>query len=635
MGLWRLEEYPSNCHTPPFSCIFREENTTNAYRKQLSVDFKMIIGREKKMAFRYLGPDRIEEQLKAVLVAIEEGNAPRDIELKNIDVKEEPNRRDKSGNVLPGEIQNESAAQYLARELACLANTEGAGAIILGISDDGARIGTNLDAEWLRHRIYQISERRLTVDVKVGSLDDARLLIVRAPEAIEPVRWKGRILWRVADNCVEVDPNTWMDGRLHRIGFDWSAQGSGYTISDAKSVALEVARSFLEQAGDNTSLDLARATDADLLRRLNVVKDGEHLTNAGSLLFVATPEAGIDYIRRDYPGGDSTFRVRPSGPLLTQLAKVEQAAMSSNPVVHVPAGLAHAQVRSLPQIALREAIVNGIVHRDWLTPAPTVVEHIGNTLTVTSPGGFIAGVSPTNIITHPSAPRYRSLATVVSALRLSEQEGIGVDRMVAEMLALGYSKPEITEIEGPYVRAALIGGTPDQEWLRFMNAAEPKSINRDVDSLLLLDMLMEEGWFDAARAAPVLQRSLAETRESIDRLAQATLSNQPILTLVSGTPPEDDPAWRLSDAARAALQSRVGTHLDGAGRLRLILRWAVGRGRVSSSEASDISGVSQNYANTLLQKLEEDGLLDPSRPQRRGRGFFYRPSQQAQDSTLT
>ena len=51
----------------------------------------------------------------------------------------------------------------------------------------------------------------------------------------------------------------------------------------------------------------------------------------------------------------------------------------------------------------------------------------------------------------------------MAALRLAEREGIGVDRMVRDMLAVGHQAPEISEESGPTVRVALIGGDPDPE----------------------------------------------------------------------------------------------------------------------------------------------------------------------------
>lgn len=98
-----------------------------------------------------------------------------------------------------------------------------------------------------------------------------------------------------------------------------------------------------------------------------------------------------------------------------------------------------------------------------------------------------------------------------------------------------------------------------------------------------------------------------------------------MITEVEGTPAEDPPAWRAASEARFALSSRMVQHQVGSGRQRLILDWARNRNRVSSAEVADLTGLSQTYASTLLQGMEEDGLLSPSRPNRRGRGFYYLP----------
>ena len=161
------------------------------------------------------------------------------------------------------------------------------------------------------------------------------------------------------------------------------------------------------------------------------------------------------------PGGDSTLRIKDAGPLLTQVHTVELAGEVANRVTHTARGFAHGRMRAIPPGTLREAIVNGVVHRDWLSPLPTTIEHVGDTLTVTSPGGFVGGVTPDNIITHPAVPRYRSLAEAMAKLGLAEREGIGVDRMVRDMLAMGRPAPAISEIGGPCVRVALLGGPPD------------------------------------------------------------------------------------------------------------------------------------------------------------------------------
>jgi len=62
-----------------------------------------------------------------------------------VDVKEEPGRCGAGGVVQPDAPQNDTAARYLAGEMACLASTPGGGALVLGIADDGTRIGTGLE----------------------------------------------------------------------------------------------------------------------------------------------------------------------------------------------------------------------------------------------------------------------------------------------------------------------------------------------------------------------------------------------------------------------------------------------------------------------------------------------------------
>ena len=99
-----------------------------------------------------------------------------------------------------------------------MANTPGGGALIVGVADDGARIGTRLDAGWLRHRIWELTSQKLTVAVRAEYLDGRRILVLTCIEALEPIRYRGRLKWRVGANCVEVDPVVWQSRMLERIG---------------------------------------------------------------------------------------------------------------------------------------------------------------------------------------------------------------------------------------------------------------------------------------------------------------------------------------------------------------------------------------------------------------------------------
>ena len=576
------------------------------------------------------GQEPIDALVRQTLQRLSDGEPPASIELERVDFKEEHGRRGSDGTVSPGGATNERAADHLAAEMACMANTPGGGAVIVGVSDEGQRIGTRLDADWVRHRIWELTSRQLTVAVREEGLKGCRLLVLTCLEALAPVRYRGKLRWRVGTNCVEVDPVVWQSRMLERIGFDWSDQPSGRTLGDVSPAAIQVARDYLRESNGNESdTGLAHATDADLLRRLNLVKGERDLNNAGSLLFVGTPWPGVDYIRRDMPGGDSTLRIEGAGPLLVQVREVERAGEVANRVTHTAEGFARGQIRAIPPRTLREAIVNGLVHRDWLTARPTVVEHIGDSLTVTSPGAFVGGVTPANIITHPATPRYRTLSEAVVSLGLAEREGIGVDRMVRDMLAIGRPAPVIAEVDGPYVRVVLLGGSPDTAVVDLVAALTPPWAG-NVDSLLLIEHSTRRGWVDAESATELLQRSSAEEAgEAIRGLADAYLDaagSASVIAPVQGVPADQPDAFRLSDAVRGRLAHRLAPLRTQEGRTAMILHWSRARGRVSSTEVADLTGLSKVSAGRLLTGLAEAGDLKAGRPGRRGRGFFYVPA---------
>ena len=117
-------------------------------------------------------------------------------------------------------------------------------------------------------------------------------------------------------------------------------------------------------------------------------------------------------------------------------------------------------VADLPDLAVREAVVNAVMHRDYQAGGPVQVEHSDTRLGVTSPGDFVLGVTPLNILTTSSRARNPALANAVRALGLAEAAGVGVDRMYAAMTAVGH-RPPVFDTDGVYVTATLFGGAPN------------------------------------------------------------------------------------------------------------------------------------------------------------------------------
>jgi len=575
------------------------------------------------------GADPIQTEVQVILAALADGKVIDDaVERQYVDLKEEHGRRDRQGGIGPSSPRNQEAAQELAAAAACMANTPGGGALIVGVSDDGQLIGTDLEAEWLRHRMWELSGKALTVDVATHEVSGRRLLVLRAPQALEPIRVNGKIRWRVGTNCVEIDAHTWHARRMADLNFDWSSEESSVPVEAARPVALELARELLRASGEDHSEELAADTDRSLLRRLNVVSPGGRLTNAGVIAFVGRGDPGLDYVRRAQAGGDSLSRLRrPDRSLIEELVEVFQAVDANTPTIHVQHGLVIGQQREIPRRAAREAIVNGVAHREWGVSEPTLVEHVGRLLRVTSPGGFIGGVTTDNIITHPSRSRNRALAELLAALRVAEREGIGVDRMVADMVSVGHPAPVIEEVPGPYVRAELIGDDLDVGWIQWLRSIDPANEADDLNSLLILRQLVATGWIDPLRAATTIQDTVSAAFGALAKLSRASIVGAPIVETIIGSPDGTDPVWRLSHAGADLLRrldGQVNRTRVWPSRERVAASYAKARGRISSTELASLVGAYASNVGTVLKRLEEDGVLAPSRASRRGTGFYYR-----------
>ncbi|MDR2698292.1 MAG: putative DNA binding domain-containing protein [Candidatus Methanoplasma sp.] len=80
-------------------------------------------------------------------------------------------------------------------------------------------------------------------------------------------------------------------------------------------------------------------------------------------------------------------------------------------------------------IALREAVINAIVHNDYAKGVP-LVEIFSDRIVVTSCGGLVAGLSEEDLFKCRSMPRNRELMRVFRDIELVEQIGSGMSRIL-------------------------------------------------------------------------------------------------------------------------------------------------------------------------------------------------------------
>jgi len=578
----------------------------------------------------FLAEDPVRQELNAALADLAAGASGRDIETDRIDCKEDRSRRGPGGVLLPGQPRHEGTAEMLTNAAACMANS-GGGGLVVGVEDrTGRLIGTDLDTRWLRERIYDLTERKLTCTVETVDLHGTRLVVVIAPAAHEPIRVRGKLRHRLNRRCVEIDASTWMTGQARRIGYDWSGQPSGLPATAVRPAALILARDYLLASGEEPAADLARATDPELLRRLGAVDGNGGLTNAAALLLTAEARrVHIDYRRREMTGGDSRLRMdRSDISVLEALADTERAIAQANATIHVAGpSLAVGQIRAVPEKAIREALANSVAHRDWTLPDAIIVEFVGDTLVVQSPGGFIEGVDADRLLTTPARTRNLAMADLLRRLRIAEREGVGVDRMYREMIRVGHMPPEIVERPGPHVRCVLIGGKPNPRVLHLMTGLTPPEAADDVDIALIVDTLLRHPTANAAGLVKILQKERGEAAAALERARTTQFSDSPLITRTARTRRYRHPDYRFGDPVRRHFAQQLPYYRNSLEDVtEHVVDFVHRHGRIQSGDYVELFGVSAPHAGNMLSRLttpEAGEILTAGRVPNVGRDAHY------------
>jgi len=93
-------------------------------------------------------------------------------------------------------------------------------------------------------------------------------------------------------------------------------------------------------------------------------------------------------------------------------------------------GLYREDRRDYPEEALREALLNALVHRDYAFSSSTLISIFENRIEFVSVGGLLKGISLDDIMLGLSAPRNINLANVFYRLHLIEAYGTGIQKII-------------------------------------------------------------------------------------------------------------------------------------------------------------------------------------------------------------
>ena len=166
------------------------------------------------------------------------------------------------------------------------------------------------------------------------------------------------------------------------------------------------------------------------MKTLGILNTDGIYTNLGLLL---TEQCAHTVKAAVFEGiNQSIFRDRQefTGSLLQQMNEVYEYIDRRNQVHSTFDKLRRIDTRDYPEVAIREALLNSLVHRDYSFSASTLISVYDDRIEFTSIGGLPAGVSLDDIMLGLSVCRNPKLANVFYRLELIEAYGTGMKKIM-------------------------------------------------------------------------------------------------------------------------------------------------------------------------------------------------------------
>lgn len=398
-----------------------------------------------------------------------------------------------------------------------------------------------------------------------------------------------------------------IDDMRREAGVDFTAAPiPGLPAESLSPAGFEQLRELMVEA--HSPSDFAAMTDADLLGALGLLTASGQLNTAGLLLLGRS-----DAIRQHAPHAQWQFRRMLSDTDYDQtddgcdciavgLRKLRDYIKANNPITTVPGWLVHPEFPRYPVLAMREILLNAFIHRDYTQPGAVALKIYPRKLELSNPGGFIGGVTPENILHHPSSPRYPALFQAFVRLRLANAANLGVPRAFRELLSEGKEPPQYWA-SSQTVRVTILGQEARREFLELVQ----KNPGLGVDHLLLLHHLTRHREIAATEAAKLCQRPLAEARETLSEI----MSQWRLVE--AGGPAGRGRYYRLTSPAYEMLGQALAYHVDS----RLSRENAKGRvltalnkGPLSNAQLREITQLSRQQVTRLMNELRaESGVI--------------------------
>ncbi len=523
----------------------------------------------------------------------------------------------------------------LYEDLVGLANTDG-GWLFLGMEDNGTSTGVDNQhkkRQFMESSIQDNTVPSLFVRTHIEEWDGHEVLAIEVPISRQLMMTsEGKYLRRRikrdgTPETVALKPYE----ILQRLSYIQAIDPSAQVIEDLPA---EIALSSLERErlrnmiriyhGDASLLELS---EVELDKALGFVRERnkELFPTIAGLLMIGHEE----YIRQYVPSHEVLFQVLDGvnvlanppamhASLLQTFEKVDLLFQSRIIEQELQMGMFRVPIPNYEKDAFREGFVNALVHRDYFRVGAVQVQLQKAALSISSPGGFLEGITPDNILTTAPTPRNVLLAEAAKRIGLAERTGRGIDKIYTAMLRSGHAIPDYSASTNTSVILRLNSAELDESYIKMIISEEERlQSTMPVDALIALSVLKTERRATMKLLSEKIQKPVSDTKAIVEWLIE--------LGMVEGVGNGSARRYMLSSKVYSITNNKVGytrqRGWDTWQERELILAHMEKYNEITREGVVELCRCTPNHASWLLRQLVKDEIVTLCGG---GRGSFYK-----------
>ena len=315
--------------------------------------------------------------------------------------------------------------EEIYKEVIAFANTDG-GIVYIGIDNEGNAIGlTDVDSEYTRitNGIRDAIMPDVTMCVKFTIQDNKVVRITVNEGTNKPYYLKSKglkpsgVYVRQGASSVPASPD-----QIRQM----IKESDGDTFEEIRSLEQELTFEAAEKAFRRYGVEFG----TEKYRALGMTqKSDEIYTNLALILSDQCPHTTKIAVFSDETCTVFRDSKEFGGSVFKQFEDTVNYLALCNKTSSVIKGVERTDKKDYPEEAIREALLNALVHRDYSFSGSIIINVNDKKMEFISLGGLLPGLSTDDIRIGISQPRNKNLAEVFHRLRLIESYGTGIRRI--------------------------------------------------------------------------------------------------------------------------------------------------------------------------------------------------------------